>query len=380
MGETKKNILFINHTSNIGGAELILIDVINLVSQTKSFNIYVAYPLDSTDRFRELLMNIDDVKVVKRLPFRGVRRNTWLFIRNFLYSLYAFITLILFCKKNKIDIIYTNTSVNIIGRIISIVLNIKHIWHIHEQLSLNSRWFPDWFIPIQKKLINKKNSISIFVSQKSLNSWQDIFNEKIKNGKVIYNRYRTFERIHKNYNRNDVVLGYMGSLSNIKNLAMFLESFKFCISKYPEIKLSFNIAGIGKEMSELKEKCNDLKISKNVNFIGFISEPKDFFKDIDIFVLPSLSESWGLSAIEAIYAKKGLILTKESGLTDIFKDKMDCLIIDPLKKDCISSAIGVMLKNETFRDEMIHNSFNKLIELDLNNKFKLQILELLYSF
>ncbi len=84
-------------------------------------------------------------------------------------------------------------------------------------------------------------------------------------------------------------------------------------------KLLFIFAGDGEERNELIELSADLGITKNIIFTGFIRGKKlrDVYSLSDIFVMSSISEPFGLTALEAAHHGDCLILTKQSGVSEI---------------------------------------------------------------
>lgn len=377
MIKKKKNILFINHTSNIGGAELVLIDVIKTVADSNLYNVFVIYPTGSSNKFYNLLLSINNIQVIKKLPYRGVKPNLIPFVRNLIYSFYSFFYLLFFSYKNKIDIIYTNTSVIFFGRLLTIILNKTHIWHIHEQFNIHYKWIPNWFVPVYRILfIGKKNNI-IFVSREAYNSWSKLLKNDLINSVVIYNKFREINISNRIFNQDNIVIGYLGSFSRVKNLPFFLQCLSNFFKVYGNNNIKFYIGGDGEELLELKQLCLDLHIDQNVKFLGFVDEPKNFFNQIDFFVLPSISESWGLSAVEAVYCNKCLILSKESGLVEIFSNEEDCLIIDPNDESSIIGALLKIVSDKELVERMIANSNAKLKEMNLNQKFDYSINKLI---
>ena len=94
------------------------------------------------------------------------------------------------------------------------------------------------------------------------------------------------------------------------------------ISKNP--KLLFVFAGSGEQKNELINLSAELGIAKNVVFTGFIRGQKlrDIYSVSDIFVMSSISEPFGLTALEAAHHGDALILTNQSGVSEIIWSAM----------------------------------------------------------
>lgn len=132
----------------------------------------------------------------------------------------------------------------------------------------------------------------------------------------------TFNHNAYNYLKNLKSAGYtvvstVGRFTVQKGLHNLMRAAAMALSKNP--KLIFLFAGDGEERDELINLAADLGISKNVIFTGFIRGKKlrDIYSISDIFVMSSISEPFGLTALEAAHHGDVLILTKQSGVSEI---------------------------------------------------------------
>lgn len=113
------------------------------------------------------------------------------------------------------------------------------------------------------------------------------------------------------------IVSTVGRFTIQKGLPNLMRAAALAISKNP--KLIFIFAGDGEERNELIELAADLGISKNVIFTGFVRGKKlrDVYSLADIFVMSSISEPFGLTALEAAHHGDVLILTNQSGVSEI---------------------------------------------------------------
>lgn len=132
----------------------------------------------------------------------------------------------------------------------------------------------------------------------------------------------TFNHNAYNYLKNLKSAGYtvvstVGRFTVQKGLHNLMRAAAMALSK--NHKLIFLFAGDGEERDELINLAADLGISKNVIFTGFIRGKKlrDIYSISDIFVMSSISEPFGLTALEAAHHGDVLILTKQSGVSEI---------------------------------------------------------------
>jgi len=119
------------------------------------------------------------------------------------------------------------------------------------------------------------------------------------------------------------VVSTVGRFTIQKGLSHMMHAAARAISKEP--KLLFVCAGDGEEREQLMQLAADLHISNNVIFTGFVrgQRLRDIYEISDIFVMSSVSEPFGLTALEAAHHGNVLILTKQSGVAEVLKSVME---------------------------------------------------------
>ena len=113
------------------------------------------------------------------------------------------------------------------------------------------------------------------------------------------------------------VVSTVGRFTIQKGLHNLMRAAAMAISQNP--KLVFVFAGDGEERNELISMAADLGIAKHIIFTGFIrgKRLRDIYSISDIFVMSSISEPFGLTALEAAHHGDVLILTHQSGVSEI---------------------------------------------------------------
>jgi len=152
---------------------------------------------------------------------------------------------------------------------------------------------------------------------------------------------------------------YIGRLSEVKNLEILIKIF----NELKEYKLT--IVGTGKMEKYLKSIAN-----KNIIFLGVIENKniKNQFKENDIFILPSISEPWGLVVEEALYFGLPVMISENCGSCELIENDINGYIFNPNDSENIKSAI--MNIDKVKYDRLISNT-NFFF---LGNKDKLQIM------
>lgn len=136
-----------------------------------------------------------------------------------------------------------------------------------------------------------------------------------------------------------------------KGLANFVRAAARACEKYN--KLVFLLAGDGEQRDELIRQGSELGISDKLFFTGFVrgKQWRDAYSVGDIFVMSSVSEPFGLTALEAAHHGNALIISKQSGvgevLNNIFRYDFwdEDLLADQLIAIATSKALKESLQN-----------------------------------
>jgi len=140
-----------------------------------------------------------------------------------------------------------------------------------------------------------------------------------------------------------LVVGSIARLVPLKGLDYLLEAFSTVHKKTQSIKLL--IVGDGPYMQALRSKASVLNLNEKVIFTGFIENIADYLEAIDIFVLPSISEGLGISALEAMMAGKPVIATRVGGIPEIVHDRVSGHLVEPSNAEQIAQAILYFASN-----------------------------------
>lgn len=133
-----------------------------------------------------------------------------------------------------------------------------------------------------------------------------------------------------------------------KGLTHFVRAAARACEKYD--KLVFLLAGDGEQRDELIRLSAELGISDKVFFTGFVrgKQWRDAYAVADIFVMSSVSEPFGLTALEAAHYDSSLIITRQSGVGEILNSiyRYDFWDTDTLADQMIAIATSPALSSE----------------------------------
>ena len=149
----------------------------------------------------------------------------------------------------------------------------------------------------------------------------------------------------------------IGRLTVQKGLWFLLEAFAKAAKKNPKALLV--VAGSGEQYEELIEQAASLGVSKQVIFTGFVrgAQWRDVYNIGDAFIMPSVSEPFGLTALEAAGYGNMVLISKQSGVGEVLKNvlKFDYWDVDLLATQI--SAISTYSGLSTSMEEELKKEF-----------------------
>jgi len=145
-----------------------------------------------------------------------------------------------------------------------------------------------------------------------------------------------------------------------KGLFHFIRAAARACEKYS--KLVFLLAGDGEQRDELIKLVADLGIADRVFFTGFVrgKQWRDAYSVSDIFVMSSVSEPFGLTALEAAHHGNALIITKQSGVGEVLNN---IFRYDFWQEDVLANQIIGIATSDALRESLqqnVHNEYARL--------------------
>jgi len=132
-----------------------------------------------------------------------------------------------------------------------------------------------------------------------------------------------------------------------KGLTHFIKAAARANEKYD--KFAFLLAGDGEQRDELIALAADLGIADKVFFTGFVrgKQWRDAYSVSDVFVMSSVSEPFGLTALEAAHHDNALIISKQSGVGEVLHSifRYDFWDIDTLADQLVGIATSRALRD-----------------------------------
>jgi len=144
-----------------------------------------------------------------------------------------------------------------------------------------------------------------------------------------------------------VAVGYVGRLVIEKGLPELAAAWRRLAPDHPDLHLV--IAGEGNYEKELKRRLGD---APRVRWLGFRRDIPEILKALDLVVMPSWEEPFGLVATEAMAAGKPVLATCAGGLAEVVVDGETGCLVPPRDVVALAQAIVALASDATLRTRM----------------------------
>lgn len=171
--------------------------------------------------------------------------------------------------------------------------------------------------------------------------------EKIKvvHNAVEFENYTVHEMHHLKKTKKVVL--FLGRLTLQKGPDYFVYAAKKVLEYYPDVV--FVVSGSGDMERKIIEKVAELGMADKFIFTGFLrgKDIQETYHMADLYVMPSVSEPFGISPLEALKSETPVLISKQSGVSEVLDN---CLKSDFWDTNDIANKIVSVLKyNELYR-------------------------------
>lgn len=152
-----------------------------------------------------------------------------------------------------------------------------------------------------------------------------------------------------NIGEDAILVGTAARLIPSKGIDYFLDAIPKVLRHIKNIH--FVVIGSGPYEQELKKKAERLHVQGNITFLGYVNNVMDYINAVDIFVLPSLSEGFGISVLEAMAAGKAVIASNVGGIPEIVNHDDNGYLVPPGDASELALAIAYLAANPQVRGD-----------------------------
>lgn len=331
-------ILYLNHASYIGGAEVALLDLLRYLDRNQYQPVVCAPQGELANALAEAQIPWQSIPMLD-----GLNRYTWPSLLAKLPGLVAKIS------KISPDLIHANTNfAAMYAGLLSRWLRIPTIGHIRDIESFGR--MGRWCIRQNPKLIAISDAVADHLRQEQIPAQRIV---RIFDG-VDLRRYQPVQTPERQSAR--MIIGIVGQIGARKGHLYLLEAAQELMKTWPDAQYWI----IGKEpahspegyAARLHEYVREHHLESSVTFWGFRPDIPDLLAQLDILVVPSLQEPFGKIVIEGMAMAKPVVASAVGGIPEIVRDGQTGILIPPADSGAMYQALDTLLRNPGKRAKM----------------------------
>ena len=149
----------------------------------------------------------------------------------------------------------------------------------------------------------------------------------------------------------------------------------YLIKAFANLRKKYNcrlvIIGQGEEREKLERLTRELKVNKDVAFLGFQPNPFKYIARAQVFVLSSLYEGFARVLVEAMACNVPVVSTRcPYGPDEIIKNEITGMLVPVGNVDALSNAISKLLVDDALRKKIVKNAKKRCAQFDVKIKIK----------
>jgi glycosyltransferase involved in cell wall biosynthesis len=362
-------VLYIDHTAEIGGGEIALL---NLVRNIDSRRILPIVLLFSDGPLVEKMRNHAETHVLKLEPQVVKMAKDALGWRSLFKLRAAWFTfrhvfrVMRFAKKARVEIIHTNSlKADLIGGLAARLAGIPVVWHVRDRIESDylpglvvkvfrflCRTIPNFVIANSSAtlgtlhLVGKRGGLAI-ASRIDLASFTGVVHDGCEVERLPRPRMRRGEATR---------IGLIGRISPWKGQHIFIQAAALLHARYPSARFEIIGAPLFAEQEyerKLHGLCEDLGVGAAVEFAGFVDNVSSRLAQLDIVVHAStVGEPFGQVIIEGMAEQKPVVATNGGGVPEIVVHGETGLLVPMGDAVAMADAIDFLLKNPEAASQM----------------------------
>ena len=223
------------------------------------------------------------------------------------------------------------------------------------------------------RIVYKFCNIVICVSQAVKDFLIEIKEIQPDKGILIYNPVGKPKNIERNLSNNFTIV-CVGRLEKVKNQQLLINVF----SRLKDKNAKLILVGEGRERVNLQKMIDDLGLNDRITITGFSSAPEKYLAQANLFVLPSLSEGFGIAVVEAMQQGLPCLCSSIGGIPEFIEENKTGWMFNPnnenelyekLEKIKALSAIELYAVGTNARNYVLNNFSEKKYVAELESLY-----------
>ena len=261
-----------------------------------------------------------------------------------------------FCSQHQIDIIHSHHRYfDLISFLLSKLKKIKTITSVHNKV-----FGKKLFSYKSKNIIAVSNSVKIHLIKYFKIPEERIYvvNNFVDPDEVIISTEKDVLKSQLNIKKNSFIIGYIGRLNfNEKGIDVLLRAFQILRKKYDEIVLV--LVGDGEDEEGIRKFLIENRLE--VKMISGKENVYDYYNLLDVVVLPSRQEAFGIALIEAGILQKPVIGANIEAINDVINDDSGLLFEKENPSD-LAKKIEIFYNDVNLRNSCADNLYKRVLK------------------
>lgn len=248
----------------------------------------------------------------------------------------------------KPDLIHVHgTRAGVLGRLAAIglrypIIYTEHLWTKNYRLpnrlahgfQISGLWFLDMFTTLN---IAVSQAVKDFMVTSQISRPEKIV--------IVYNATAVPKKKAAIFSSKDrhFKLGTVGTLNFQKGVQYLIQAMPQVLKEFP--KTTLEIVGEGDYRRSLERLTKKLKMQKSVSFAGFVNDVENRLIHYDLYIQPSLSESFGLAIIQAMSLGLPIVATNTGGIPEVVTAGKSGILVEVAKPLALAQAIIEILRD-----------------------------------
>lgn len=155
------------------------------------------------------------------------------------------------------------------------------------------------------------------------------------------------------------VVGTLRLLEPAKGVDVLIEAIGLLAARGERFRA--RIGSSGSQEARLRARVNALGLDGLVEFVGWVDDKAAFFESLDIYVLPSRAEEWGIGIVEANAARLPVVATACLGPRRIVRDGETGLLVPTEDPVAMADAIGRLLADPALCERLARAAHARVV-------------------
>lgn len=362
----RKKILFFSHSSELYGAEKVLLQTIAGLNK-KEYQPILVLPHPGPFYQKAEKLGLETV-VVSSKWWITEKNKVWKQPFSWLWNLKSIVRIARLIKQKDIDLVYSNSVVNFCGALAARWKGVPHIWSIHEILGTKNASVRFFFGG--RALVSLISAVSTKIIVNSDATGQPFGrNHKVRTVFIGFKwslQERGLREIYRQkfgFTSKDYVVGIVGKIYPEKGQKNVVESIDLIKKALPQVKLLV-VGGVGDNgyFKKIQRFIGDRKLTERVIFADYQSEIFDVLALLDLLVIASSVESFGRVAVEAMSVKTPVLAVRNSATAEIITAGEDGFLVDSSDPEVLAGAILSIQDNPELNRKVIEKGYQRVRE------------------